>query len=330
MKTPIIGITCGDLNGIGLEIILKTLSNPEVFEKAISVVFASRQAVSSYQKIIGREDFRFHFCENWDDLQTGKPNLMEVWKEDVFLELGKENKAVGKFAFQSLQAAVDFYKKGKIDAILTAPIHKNNIQSADFQFTGHTDYLENRFGGKAVMLLASDQMRMALATVHIPLREVPHQISKENIGKKLRILDKSLREDFQIKNPKIAVLALNPHAGDGGVIGQEDDEMVAPAILQNSQKGIAAHGPFSADSFFGAGKHKDFDAILAMYHDQGLIPFKALSFGKGVNVTIGLPVIRTSPDHGTAFDIAGKNVADEGSFREAFLLAAELARANRR
>ncbi len=321
---PVIGISSGDLNGIGLEVIMKTFNNPIMLETCTPLIFASSKVISYHKKALSLDRFNFHIINHIDKLHHGKINLVNVWKEDVVLEFGKEDKEVGKYAFKSLEAACKYCQEGKIDALVTAPIHKNSIQSRDFQFSGHTDYLQNRFEGEATMMLAGPEMRMSLATVHIPLKEVSNSISEELILKKLAVIQNSLLQDFHIRKGKIAVLSLNPHAGDGGVIGKEDDEIVVPAIKQAFEKGIMAMGPYPADSFFGTGKHKKFDAILAMYHDQGLAPFKALSFGKGVNYTAGLNIIRTSPDHGTGFDIAGKAGADESSFREAVFLACDI------
>lgn len=321
---PVIGITCGDLNGIGMEVIMKTFENSEILELCTPVVFASSKVASYHRKAVNFESFNFHIIKELQQLTRNKPNLLQCWDEEVILDLGKESTVVGSYALKSIEQACEAYEKKEIDAIVTAPIHKNSIQSEKFRFTGHTDFLENRFGGEAMMMMVSDDMRMALATVHIPLADVSSAISEEKITKRILNLQKSLNHDFHISKGKIAILALNPHAGDGGVIGTEDGEIVAPAIEKAKEKGALAFGPFPADSFFGSGKYRQYDAILAMYHDQGLIPFKSLSFGKGVNYTAGLNVIRTSPDHGTGFDIAGEGKANEGSFREAVFLACDL------
>ena len=323
-RKPIIGISCGDLNGIGMEIIMKTFSNGDMMDLCTPVIFASSKVASYHRKALNMDHFNFHIINDFGQISDRKANLLNCWNEEVNLEFGKENKDVGKFALRSLQATVEAFKDGKIDAIVTAPIHKNSIQSEDFKFTGHTDFLESSFEGKSTMMMVSEEMRMALATVHIPLSKVTGAINTEMLTDKLVELSRSLNYDFHKKKGKIAVLALNPHAGDGGVIGDEDDKIVAPAIQAAFDKGVMAFGPFPADSFFGANKHKQFDAILAMYHDQGLIPFKSMSFGSGVNYTAGLSVIRTSPDHGTGFDIAGKGEASESSFREAVFLACDL------
>ena len=321
---PVIGISCGDLNGIGMEVIMKTLANPEILDLCIPVVFASSKVASYHRKALAMEDFSFQVVNSIDEVKASQPNLLNSWQEEVILELGQVSTVVGGYAIRSLEAACDALDNKQADAVVTAPIHKKSIQSEEFRFTGHTDYLEARYKSQATMLLVSEEMKMALATVHIPLREVASIVSKERLTKRLRSLSDTLRKDFLINKGKIAVLSMNPHAGDGGVIGHEDDGTVAPAIREAFDQGILAFGPFAADGFFGSGKHREFDAILAMYHDQGLIPFKALSFGQGVNYSSGLPIVRTSPDHGTGFDIAGKGVADESSFRQALFLAIDL------
>ena len=321
---PIIGISCGDLNGIGLEVVMKTLANNDVFELCTPVLFASAKVVSYHRKALGMADFNFNIAQSVSAVKPGSPNLINSWKEEVILELGKVSPVVGSYALKSLNDACTALESGEIHALVTAPINKESIQSDEFRFTGHTDYLEARFKGKATMLLVSDEMKMALATVHVPLREVAGQLSEERIISRLESLNQTLNRDFLKKKGKIAVLALNPHAGDGGVIGSEDDTVVGPAIQKAFEQGIMAFGPYPADSFFGSGKYKEFDAVLAMYHDQGLIPFKTLAFGHGVNFSSGLDIIRTSPDHGTGFDIAGEGVANESSFRQALFLAIDL------
>lgn len=325
-RKPVIGISCGDLNGIGMEVIMKTFSHPDIFDICTPVVFASSKVASYHRKALNMEDFDFHIINDISASKEGKPNLLNAWKEEVILDLGKLSPVVGGYALKSLDQVCAALESGSIDAMLTAPIHKESIQSDDFRFAGHTDYLEARFKGKATMLLVSGELRMALATVHIPIKEVSSRISEELILERLNGLNKTLNQDFLRKKAKIAVLALNPHGGDGGVIGHEDDAVVGPAIQKAFDQGIMAFGPFPADSFFGSGRYKDFDAVLAMYHDQGLIPFKTLAFGQGVNFSSGLDIIRTSPDHGTGFDIAGKGIADESSFRQALFLAVDLVR----
>ena len=321
---PKIGISVGDLNGIGMEVIIKTLSNPDIMELCTPIVYASSKVASYHRKAINMEDFSFHVINSMDQLHDKKANLFQCWKEDVNLEFGKESAEVGAFALKSLEKTCEAIENGEVEAMVTAPIHKKTIQSEAFQFSGHTDYLEARFKAKAIMMMVSDEMRMALATVHIPLSKVTDMVTEDLVHERIKTLHQSLKNDFVIPKPRIAVLALNPHAGDSGVMGNEDETIVSKAISKAFDSGSMAFGPYPADSFFGSGEYRKFDGILAMYHDQGLIPFKSLSFGRGVNYSAGLPFIRTSPDHGTAFGIAGQGVADEGSFREALLLAADL------
>lgn len=325
-RKPIIGISIGDLNGVGMELIIKTFADPDILDLCTPVVFGSSKVASYHRKAIGEEKFNFHLIKGLDQIHPDRANLINVWQEEVNLELGTLNRDLGPYAVQSLEAACDAVQEGQVDALLTAPIHKQAVQSESFRFSGHTDYLEARFNTKATMMMVSEEMRMALATVHIPINKVSEAITEKLIVQRLEAVNRSLKHDFHLPKGRIAVLSMNPHAGDHGVIGKEDQEVVIPAIEAAKEKGILAVGPYPADSFFGSGQHRNFDAILAMYHDQGLIPFKALSFGEGVNYTAGLPIIRTSPDHGTAFDIAGKGQADPGSFRQALYLAIDLVR----
>lgn len=321
---PIIGISIGDLNGIGPEIVLKTFANSDMFGFCTPVIFASGKVMSFHKKTIGLENIGINSCRDHKDIKDKKLNVINLWKEDIQMNLGTEDPQIGKYAAQSLTAASKALKAGHIDALVTAPINKAAIQGEEFNFKGHTDYLESEFEGSSLMLLLSEEMRMALATIHIAVNEIPGVLTQDLILSKLKTLDRTLVGDFHIRKPKIAVLALNPHAGDKGLMGKEEGEIITPAIEKAFGEGIMAFGPFPADSFFGSGKHTKYDAILAMYHDQGLIPFKSLSFGKGVNFTAGLNIVRTSPDHGTGLDIAGKNKAGESSFREALLTAVEV------
>lgn len=323
---PVLGITAGDLNGIGLEIIIKTLADPELLELCVPVVLASAKVAAYHRNAIDRKDFNFHIVQDIGEAQPGKANLLNCWNEEVPLSLGQASSEVGAYAVHMLEKAVALLREGKLDGLVTAPIHKKNIQSDKFPFTGHTDYLEDRFGGRSLMLMLSDEMRMALATVHIPLAEVSPRITEELVYQRIADLHQILRRDFQISKGRIAVLALNPHAGDEGVMGEEDQQKVLPAIQRAFQDGYLAFGPYPADGFFGSAKYREFDVVLALYHDQGLIPFKALSFGQGVNYTAGLSIVRTSPDHGTAFDIAGDGVAEPSSFRQALFSALQLVR----
>lgn len=327
MKKLRIGISIGDINGIGLEVILKTLSNPDILNFCTPVVYGSSKVVS-YHKNIVDIDFQFQSTRSAQQVTPDKINIVNCWQDNVNITLGKPSEISGMYAFRALEMAVQELKHGLIDALVTAPINKHAMQMANFPFPGHTEYLTKELGNgsESVMLMVSDNLRIGLITNHLPIREVADAITPELIAKKLRILNETLRIDFGIDKPTIAVLGLNPHAGDEGVLGDEEETIIHPVIQEAKEKGILAMGPFPADGFFGSGQYKKFDAILAMYHDQGLIPFKALSFGNGVNFTAGLDYVRTSPDHGTAYDIAGKNEADPSSFREALFLAIEIAK----
>lgn len=321
---PIIGISIGDVNGIGMELIIKSFANPALLELITPVVFGSTKAASYHRNAIDMREFNFHIIKDLSQIHPDKANLVNVYEEEVKIEFGQISEEAGALALASLDAACSALEEGKVEALVTAPINKKSMQSDAFRFSGHTDYLEARFKSKALMMLVSDEMRMALTTVHIPLEKVASSIDQNLIFDRLQSLARSLKDDFHLPKGKIAVLALNPHAGDQGIIGKEDQEVVLPAIEKAQEAGIMAFGPFPADSFFGAQMHKKYDAILAMYHDQGLIPFKTLAFGEGVNYSAGLPIIRTSPDHGTAFDIAGQGIADESSFLQALYLASDL------
>lgn len=315
---PIIGFTCGDLNGIGIELILKSLSDNRFLDFCTPVVFASNKVINFYRKSIDDINFSFTSIKDFYKLNTRQVNVFNCWEEEVAINPGTLSDIGGQYAVKSLKAATSALKDGKIDALVTAPLHKKNVQSADFSFTGHTPFLKDFFGvNDVLMLLTAENLKIGLVTEHLPVKEIAANITKENIISKLLILNASLKKDFNIEKPKIAVLALNPHAGDEGLIGTEEEEIIKPAIKEAKQRNLLVVGPFSADAFFARGQYNKFDAVLAMYHDQGLIPFKSLAFGEGVNFTAGLPGIRTSPDHGTAFDIAGKNKADPSSFRAA-------------
>ena len=321
-----IGITVGDINGVGLEVILKTIANSDLYTLCTPVIYGSSKVVSYHKNIVGVE-FPFHIPRTAEQAEAGKVNVVNCWQDTVNITLGKLTDQSGKYAQKALEIAVDELKSGWIDALVTAPINKKAMQLAGFPFPGHTEYLTKRLSnGESVMLMVSDEMRVGLVTNHSPISQVAGAITKELILKKLHILNDTLKVDFGIEKPTIAVLGLNPHAGDEGAIGSEEIDIIRPAIMEAKEAGIIAMGPFSADGFFGTAQHKKYDVVLAMYHDQGLIPFKALSFGSGVNYTAGLSAIRTSPDHGTAYDIAGQNLADPASFREALYLAIDLAR----
>jgi len=325
MEKPIIGLTTGDLNGVGLELIIKIFSDARMLEQCTPVIFASNKAINYYRRIVVDHTLNFTSIKSFSQLNPKQVNVFNCWDEEVSIHPGVLTDISGKYAVRSLTVAAQCLKDNDIEALVTAPIHKSNTQLPDFQFTGHTPYLKEMFGAKDVVMLLYDQnFRMALVTEHIPISEIAQNITIERIHSKLHILEESLIKDFGIDKPKIAVLGLNPHCGDQGLIGKEDLEIIKPAIDQYQEKGSLVFGPYSADAFFARRHDTKFDAVLAMYHDQGLIPFKSLCNGEGVNYTAGLPVIRTSPDHGVAFDIAGKNLADPDSMREAVFQAIDL------
>ena len=319
----IVGVSIGDLNGIGCEVVLKTFEDPRMLELCTPVIFANVKVISFLRKSFGGT-MPLHGIDRLDQLVIGKLNILNVWREGFTIEPGMNNDIVGKYAIKSFVAATKALKEEKIDVLVTAPINKYNIQSEDFKFPGHTDYLNQELEGNALMLMIQDNLRVGLLTDHIPVNEVSKHLTKELIEQKITTVKQSLIQDFSINKPKIAVLGLNPHAGDGGVIGKEDNEVIKPVIQKMFENGTLVFGPYSADSFFGSGQYEKYDAVIATYHDQGLIPFKTLSFGTGVNYTAGLNKIRTSPDHGTAFDIAGKNMADHTSFKEAVYAAIDI------
>lgn len=312
---PIIGISCGDLNGIGIEIIIKTLSDNRILEHCTPVIFSSNKVINFYKKSTPEVNFNYQNIKEFSRIAPKQVNIFNCWEDDVLVTPGQLNDTGGRYAILSLQTAVAALKQKQIDGLVTAPIHKKNIQSAEFNFTGHTPYLKHIFGvNDVVMMLCAGNFRVALVTEHIPVGEVASHITKEKILSKLKIVHQSLQQDFGIDRPKIAVLGLNPHAGDEGLIGSEEETIIKPAIKEAKNNNMLVVGPFSADAFFARRSFDKFDAVLAMYHDQGLIPFKALASGEGVNYTAGLSAVRTSPDHGVAFDIAGKDKADTSSF----------------
>lgn len=316
----IVGISVGDINGVGIEIILKTFDDKRMLEFCTPVIYASSKLVTLHKNKLNFSTpiQRIHSI---DAVIRNKLNLINVWDEEIPISFGEATKLGGAYALKSLDAVVQDLNKGKVDVLVTAPINKNTIQSENFSFPGHTEYLESNLKGKALMILMNDTLRVALLTGHIPIDSISKSITPELIYKKVDLLHKSLQIDFNITKPKIAILSINPHAGDNGVIGEEDDTIMLPTISDIQKEGKLVYGPYPADSFFGSGNYENFDAILAAYHDQGLTPFKTLSFGKGVNYTAGLSSIRTSPDHGTAFDIAGTGRADASSFKEAVFAA---------
>lgn len=319
----IVGISIGDLNGIGSEVILKTFEDVRMLELCTPVIFANVKILSFIKRNLESAAV-LHGIDKLDQVVVGKINVLNVWKEGVDLNLGTNDEKVGEYAIKSFVAATKALKDGLIDVLVTAPINKYNIQSEEFKFPGHTDYLEQELEGDALMFMVQDNLRVGLLTDHVPINEVASKLTEDLIVKKINTVKKSLIRDFSINNPKIAVLGLNPHCGDGGVIGKEDEELIKPVLKKMFDKGTMVFGPFAADGFFGSGHYEKFDAVIATYHDQGLVPFKTLSFGKGVNFTAGLDKIRTSPDHGTAYDIAGKGIADYNSFKEAVYLAIDV------
>jgi 4-hydroxythreonine-4-phosphate dehydrogenase len=325
MEKPVIGITTGDLNGVGLELIIKIFSDNRMLDLCTPVIFASNKAINYYRRIVTEHPFNFTSTKSLENLNPKQVNVFNCWEEEVTITPGELTDEGGKYAVRSLLVATQCLKDGEIDAIVTAPIHKKNTQTPDFNYTGHTPFFRDQFDAKnVVMLLYNGGFRVGLVTEHIPVSEVAQRITTEGIIQKAQILKDALVTDFGISKPKIAVLGLNPHAGDDGLIGQEEITVIKPAIDQLQQAGILAFGPFSADGFFAHHHYRQFDAVLAMYHDQGLIPFKSLNGGEGVNYTCGLPIVRTSPDHGVAFDIAGKNIASPDSMREAVYQAIDI------
>jgi 4-hydroxythreonine-4-phosphate dehydrogenase len=314
MHKPVIGITCGDINGIGTELIIKTFADHRVLEHCTPVIFASNKLINFYRKSVPEAHFNYQSIKDFTKVNHKQINIYNCWGEDVVINPGQLNETGGKYAVQSLLAAANALKEGHIQGIVTAPIHKKNVQSPEFNFTGHTPFLQEiAKANDALMVLYADNLRVALVTEHIPVKSIAQNITREKILSKLNLLHQSLRKDFGIDKPKIAVLGLNPHAGDEGLVGNEEEQIIKPAIKEAKQT-MLAFGPYSADAFFARRSYLQFDAVLAMYHDQGLIPFKTIAVGEGVNFTAGLPFVRTSPDHGTAFDIAGKNSADTTSF----------------
>ena len=325
-----LGISIGDVNGIGLEIIIKTLADARIYDYCTPIVYGHTKVASFHRRATQVNELNFHVINDPSQAQAKKPNMINCWEEDVKIEMGQVTEAGGKYAFISLERATFDLKEGYIDALITAPINKDNIQNDQFNFPGHTEYLQQRDGAaESLMFLVSDTLRVGVVTGHIPISKVASSITGEKILAKLKLMNHSLQNDFWIRKPKIAVLGLNPHASDNGLIGSEEKEVIIPAIEEARNNDIMAFGPYSADGFFANGTYLQFDAVLAMYHDQGLIPFKQIAFESGVNFTAGLNFVRTSPDHGTAYDIAGKNQASEISFREALFTAIHIVKHRR-
>ena len=324
-KKPIVGFSCGDINGIGTELIIKSLSDSRILDFCTPVVFASNKVINFYRKSLPEINFSFSSIKDFSKINPKQVNIFNCWEEEIAINPGELTESGGKYAVISLQSATQALKDGRVNALVTAPIHKKNVQSSEFNYTGHTPYLKAFFEAKDVlMLMTAGDFRVGLVTEHVPVKDITTYITKENILSKLNILNASLKRDFNIDKPKIAVLALNPHAGDNGLIGTEEEEIIRPAIKDAKQHNMLVMGPYSADAFFARGLQNRFDAVLAMYHDQGLIPFKSLAQSDGINFTAGLNFIRTSPDHGTAFDISGKNKADPSSFIAAIFSALEI------
>lgn len=321
--TIVVGISIGDLNGIGSEVVLKTFQDSRMLEFCTPVIFASVKTMSFFKKAY-ELDVNLQGIDSIGAVVPKKINVFNVWKEPVDVEFGKEDPAIGAYAVKSLEAAVDALKNDQIDVLVTAPINKSNVQSESFNFPGHTDYLAKELEGDSLMLMVSNELKVGLLTDHVAVKDVSETITRELIDKKINIIHKTLVEDFGIVKPKIAVLGINPHNGDNGVIGNEDDSILKPALDNIRNNGKMVMGPYAADSFFGSGNYQNFDVIIASYHDQGLIPFKTLAFGSGVNFTAGLNKVRTSPDHGTAYDLAGKNLANPDSFKAAVFEALEI------
>ena len=316
-------ISIGDPNGIGIEIILKALSNEGVLEKIIPIVFGSYDLIYSQAKQLGHETSMLHSISDISNSQEQKINILHVF-DNCEYKFGVLDKAVSDFGILSLELAINAVKNKQADVLVTAPINKNASYSSSFKFSGQTDYLSSFFNVEALMLMVSDSLKIALTTDHIPLKEVHNVLSQDLLKRKIKVLNKTLKDDFEILNPKIAVLAINPHAGDNGVIGDDDNNLTIPVINELNSNNYSIEGPFPSDTFFSNKGYKKYDAVLAAYHDQGLIPFKTINFGKGVNVSAGLPIIRTSPDHGTAYDIAGKGLADPLSFINAIQIASNI------
>lgn len=320
-----IGITQGDINGISYEVILKTLEDNRICELCTPIVYGSPKVAAYHRKMLNL-NVNLNIINKAEDALEKKPNIINCCNDEIKVEVGTSTAQAGEAAFKALERATRDLKEGKIDVLVTAPINKNNIQSESFSFPGHTEYLESLFGekGDALMVLANDNIRIAVVTGHVPISKVSESLTQEKILSKIKQFNKSLIEDFGIFKPRIAVLGLNPHAGDKGVIGKEEEEIIAPAIKQALDEGIICFGPLPADGFFGSNGQSHYDGILAMYHDQGLIPFKTIAMDNGVNFTAGLSVVRTSPDHGTAYDLAGQNMASENSFRQALYMAIDV------
>jgi 4-hydroxythreonine-4-phosphate dehydrogenase len=320
-----VGISIGDLNGIGGEVALKTFEDPRMLDFCTPVIFASNKTITFLKNQFDLR-LKFHGIPDASKAIEGKVNVVNVWKDSLEIEFGKPTLEAGKYAIRSLKAAVEALKNGSVDILVTAPINKKTIQSEEFKFPGHTDYLARELGGESLMFMVTDTLKVGLVTDHVPVKDAPSMITEKRIVEKIRAMEDSLVRDFAVSKPKIAVLGINPHSGDEGVIGREDEEVLKPALRKLVENGHLVFGPYAADTFFASDNYMNFDGVLACYHDQGLIPFKTLSFGKGVNFTAGLSRVRTSPDHGTAYDIAGKGEANPDSFKEAVFMGIRIFR----
>jgi len=321
----VVGITQGDINGIGYEVIIKTLSDSRIYDFCIPVVYGSPKVAAYHRKALNLENFSFNTIRGVEEASAKRASIINCTDDTVRVELGKSTPIAGEASYKALEAAAQDLAHHKIDALVTAPINKSNIQSEKFQYAGHTEFFEAQFSsGGVLMVMINDLFRIGVVTTHVPINKITEYITKDSVLNKVRILHRSLMIDFRITNPRIAILGLNPHAGDEGLLGEEEQKEIIPALEAARVESVSVFGPFPADGFFGAGMYKKFDAILAMYHDQGLIPFKALTEEGGVNFTAGLPIVRTSPSHGTAFDIAGKGEASSDSFRKALYMACDV------
>lgn len=324
-KKCIVGITLGDAAGIGPEIIIKTFADEQIFKQFTPVLFGNPRVISYYKKLLNIDKFQYASIKNMSNLSHNSLNILPTWEEEFAITPGAPTEITGSYALKSLQASCEALKNKQIDVLVTAPVNKKHIHSTNFPFAGHTEYLMEYFGQKEnLMFLVSNELRVGLVTNHVPIKEVASKITKEKILHKIKLMNKSLIEDFGIDKPRIAVLSLNPHAGDNGIIGNEDETIILPAVQEAKNENMIVFGPYPADGFFGSCNYTKFDAILAMYHDQGLIPFKYIAASDGINFTAGLPIVRTSPDHGTAEDIVGKGIADESSFRNAIYAAIDI------
>lgn len=322
-----VAITQGDTNGVGYEVILKVFADPEMLELCTPIIYGSPKIAAYHRKALGLET-NFSIINSAEEVRDGRLNLLTCFDEEIKIELGQPSQEAGQAALMALDRVMTDFRSGYYDVLVTAPINKATIQSPEFQFPGHTEYIETSVGDgqKALMILTNDSLRVALVTTHLPVKDIAKAITKEAVVEKATIFHQALKRDFRISSPRIAVLSLNPHAGDDGLLGSEEKDIIVPAIEELAAKGIQAFGPYAADGFFGSGTYDHFDGVLAMYHDQGLAPFKAVALESGVNYTAGLPIVRTSPDHGTAYDIAGQGRADENSMRQAIYMAIDVFR----